>query len=261
MPVLGYGGQVTNRRLPMSAAHPADPIELYYWPTPNCWKVTILCEEAGIPYRIAPTNILERGQFTEAYGGINRFRKVPAIVDPSGPDGKPIALGESVAILLYLSRRVGRFGGRTPREEWGIMQWLLFQVGTVGPMLGQAHHFRSYAPEQIPYAIDRYTGEATKIYAVLNDALKSAEFLCGEYSIADMCIFPWTMFYKRQGQKKEDYPHFARWFDAIKARPAVKRAIDVGKDLRSEGLTEQQRQNVFGKQNTGTSSGSGDRGI
>ncbi len=231
----------------MSGNAVAASIDLYYWPTPNCWKVTILCEEAGVPYRIIPTNILEREQFTAEYGRINRFRKVPAIVDPSGPDGRPVAIAESAAILLYLSRKVGRFRASSEIGEWDVMQWLLFQVGTVGPMLGQAHHFRSYAPEPIPYAIDRYTNEAAKIYGVLNERLAESEFLCGEYSIADMCVFPWTVFYKRQGQKKEDYPNFARWFDMVKARPAVQRGIDVGKELRTQHLTDQQRQNVFGK--------------
>lgn len=230
----------------MNAAGGRAPIDIYYWPTPNCWKVTIFCEEAGVAYRILPTNILEREQFSPAYEAINRFCKVPAIVDPEGPEGERVVLAESAAILLYLAGKTGRFGGRTPREERDILQWLLFQVGTIGPMLGQNHHFRTYALEKIPYAIDRYTREAERVYGVLDRRLAQSEFLCDHYGIADMCVFPWTVFYKRQGVKKEDYPHFARWFDGMKARAAVQRAIDVGKDLRQGGLTPQQHANVFG---------------
>ena len=221
-------------------------IDLYYWPTPNCWKVTILCEEAAIPYRVMPTNILEGAQFTPEYGRINPFRKVPAIVDPDGPDGQPLALSESVAILLYLARKFSGKVDFASADDWHVLQWLLFQAGTVGPMLGQAHHFRSYAPEPIPYAIDRYTREARRIYATLDQRLAESEYLAGDYSLADICVFPWTVFYKRQGQRKEDFPNFARWFDAMKARPAVQRGIDVRKDLRSQGLTDEQRKVVFG---------------
>jgi GST-like protein len=228
------------------------PIDLFYWPTPNCWKVTILCEEAAIPYRVVPTNILEGAQFTEAYARVNPFRKVPAIIDYAGPEGRPIAIAESAAILLYLAGRTPWRRDLSAEKDWEVIQWLLFQVGTVGPMLGQAHHFRSYSPQPIPYAIERYTNEAAKIYGVLDQRLGESEYLAGEYSLADMCVFPWTVFYKRQGQKKEDYPHFARWFEAMKARPAVQRGIDVGKDLRSTGLTEEQRKVVFGKQAAGS---------
>lgn len=230
----------------MSTVVGATPIDIYYWPTPNCWKVTIFCEEAGVPYRIVPTNILERAQFSKEYGAINPFRKVPAIVDPRGPDGERVVLAESAAILLYLAEKTGRFGGRDASEKRDVLQWLLFQVGTVGPMLGQNHHFRLYAQEKIPYAVDRYTGEAEKVYDILDRRLAESEFLCDRYGIADMCMFPWTVFYKRQGMTKESFPHFARWFDAMKARPAVQRAIDVGKDLRQAGLTAEQHANVFG---------------
>jgi len=229
------------------------PIDLYYWPTPNCWKITIFCEEAGVPYNIVPTNILERAQFTDQYESINRFRKVPAIVDPAGPEGERVVLAESAAILLYLSEKTGKFGGRGPHECRQILQWLLFQVGTIGPMLGQNHHFRTYALEKIPYAIDRYTNEAMKIYQILDRRLSQSEFLCDDYTIADMCVFPWTVFYKRQGQQKGDYPHFARWFDQMKARPAIQRAIDVGRDMRQGGLTAEQHANVFGGANANTS--------
>jgi GSH-dependent disulfide-bond oxidoreductase len=230
----------------MTSESSTGPIDLYYWPTPNCWKVTIFCEEAGVPYQIVPTNILEQAQFSEEYGAINRFHKVPAIVDPRGPEGERVVLAESAAILLYLSQRTGRFGGKSSREEREILQWLFFQVGTVGPMLGQNHHFRFYALEKIPYAIDRYTREAEKVYGVLDVRLAQSEFLCDSYGIADMCVFPWTLFYKRQGVKKEDFPNFTRWFDAMKGRPAVQRAIDIGKDLRQGSLTAQQHANVFG---------------
>lgn len=224
------------------------PIELYYWTTPNCWKVTILCEEAGIPYRVIPTNILDGAQFTDDYARVNRFRKVPAIIDPDGPDGKPIGIAESVAILLYLAKKAGWRQLQSTRAEWEVLQWLLFQVGTVGPMLGQAHHFRHYIQEKIPYATERYTNEATRIYGILDLRLKESEWLAGDYSLADICMYPWTLFYKRQGQKKEDFQNFARWYEAMKSRPAVQRGIDVGKDLRSSGLTDEQRKVVFGKQ-------------
>jgi GST-like protein len=194
-----------------------------------------------------PTNILEGAQFTPEYGAINRFRKVPALTDPNGPGHVPITLTESAAILLYLSEKTGRLGGASAVGRWEILQWLMFQVGTVGPMLGQAHHFRTYSPERIPYAIDRYTNEAATIYGVLDQRLRDSEYLAGDYSIADVCVFPWTVFYKRQGQSKDDFPHFARWFEAVKARPAVRRGIDVGKELRTETLTTEQRQTVFGK--------------
>jgi GSH-dependent disulfide-bond oxidoreductase len=221
-------------------------IDIYYWPTPNCWKITIFCEEAAVPYNILPINILERAQFTDHYETINPFRKVPAIVDPSGPEGERVVLAESAAILLYLSQKVGMFGGHTPKENRDILQWLLFQVGTIGPMLGQNHHFRIYARDKIPYAIDRYTNEARRIYECLDRRLMHFEFLCGSYSIADICVFPWTIFYKRQGIQKDQFPNFARWFEQLKSRPAVQRGINVGKDLRQGELTERQYANVFG---------------
>ena len=226
---------------------PDQPIDIYFWPTPNCWKVTIFCEEVGIPYKVIPTNILDGAQFTSAFSAINRFHKVPAIVDHDGPEDRPVTIVESAAILHYLSEKTGKLGGTSARHDLEILQWLLFQVGTVGPMLGQAHHFRTYSAQCIPYAIDRYTNEATNIYRVLDRRLGESEFLAGDYSIADIALFPWTVFYKRQGQKKEDYPHFARWYEAIKNRPAVRRGIDVGTDLRTEGLTAEQQRIVFGR--------------
>jgi GSH-dependent disulfide-bond oxidoreductase len=221
----------------------ARPLDIYFWPTPNCWKITVFCEENNIPYILKPTNILEGEQFTQEYKQINPFGKVPVITDHDGPGGAPVTIAESGAILLYLSQKIGH---NVPAlQSLQALQWLFFQVGAVGPMLGQAHHFRSYSPEPIPYAIERYTNEASKIYRILDERLSHAEFLAGNYSIADMAVFPWTLFHKRQGQSKESYPHFARWYDIVKARPAVRRGIDAGKELRSTGPTEDQLRTLF----------------
>lgn len=224
-------------------------LDLYYWPTPNGWKVTIFLEEAGLEYRIHPVNIGRGEQFEREFLGISPNNKIPALVDSDGPDGKPIALFESGAILLYLAEKTGRFLPEDPRRKYQVLQWVMFQVGHVGPMLGQAHHFRAYAQETLQYAIDRYSNEAKRLYLVLDHQLAGNDFVVGEYSIADMMIFPWIVPYKRQGIELDEHPNVRRWFDAMKERPAVRRGIDVGKELRRpEGIAmdAQSREALFG---------------
>jgi GST-like protein len=223
------------------------PIDLYYWPTPNGWKVSIMLEEAEIPYNVIPVNISAGDQFKPEFLEISPNNKMPAIVDPDGPDGQPIALFESGAILLYLADKTGRFLPSNPRDRYTVVQWLMFQMGGVGPMLGQAHHFRQYAPEQIPYAIDRYTNEATRLYRVLDKQLGPVEYVAGDYSIADMAIFPWIVPYERQGQNLADYPNLKRWFDAINERPAVQRGLALLREQRvNPNMDEKAREILFG---------------
>ena len=206
-------------------------IDLYFWPTPNCYKVAILLEELGQPYRVMPLHIGKGEQLTDEFLSINPNNKVPAIIDPEGPDGQPLTLFESGAIMLYLAEKAGgAFMGNTPRDRAIVMQWLMFQMGGIGPMLGQAHHFRKYAQEKIPYAIDRYTNEATRLYHVLERRLGEEEFLAGEYSLADMATYPWIRPYRWQGQDLDEYPNISRWYGAIRARPAVAKAVAVMKD-------------------------------
>jgi len=224
-----------------------EPIDLYYWPTPNGWKVSIMLEEAEIPYNVIPVNISAGDQFKPEFLEISPNNKMPAIVDPDGPDGQPIALFESGAILLYLADKTGRFIPSNPRDRYTVVQWLMFQMGGVGPMLGQAHHFRQYAPEQIPYAIDRYTNEATRLYRVLDKQLGQVEYVAGDYSIADMAIFPWILPYERQGQNLADYPNLKRWFDAINERPAVQRGLALLREQRvNPNMDEKAREILFG---------------
>jgi GST-like protein len=200
-------------------------IDLYAWPTPNGYKVSILLEELGMPYKVIAVDITKGEQFAPDFLKISPNNKMPAIVDSEGPDGEPISIFESGAILLYLAEKTGRFMPRDMRGRYQVMQWLMFQMASVGPMLGQTHHFRQYAPEPIKYAIDRYTNEATRIYNVIDRRLGEVPYLAGDYSIADMATFPWLRTYERQGQKIEDYPNLKRWFDAINERPAVQRGL------------------------------------
>jgi len=231
----------------------SDPIALYYWPTPNGWKVSILLEELGLPYTVHPVNILAGDQFEADYRAINPNSKMPSIVDPDGPGGEPYPVFESGAILLYLAEKTGRFLPAEPRERYRAIQWLMFQMGGVGPMLGQAHHFRQYAPESIPYAIERYTQEAARLYGVLEEQLALQAYVAGEYSIADMAIFPWIVPYNKQGQDLADYPHLKRWFEAIQARPAVQRGLDLLADrhIDPSEMDETARANLFGTQEQG----------
>jgi GST-like protein len=209
------------------AAAPQNPIELYYWPTPNGWKISIMLEECGLPYTVRSVNIGKGDQFKPDFLAISPNNKMPAIVDPDGPGGEPISIFESGAILQYLGRKTGRFYPTDERRRVEVDQWLFWQMGGFGPMLGQAHHFRIYAPEKIPYAVDRYTNETNRLYGVLDRRLAGRDFVAGEYSIADMAIFPWAKLWERQGQDIEQFPNVRRWLDANLARPAVQRGLAV----------------------------------
>ncbi len=208
-------------------------IDLYSWPTPNGHKIHIMLEECGLPYRVHPVNISANEQFKPEFLAISPNNKIPAMVDNEGPDGKPMSVFESGAMLLYLAGKTGRFLGKTDRARYETLQWLMFQMGGLGPMLGQAHHFRFYAPEKVPYAIERYTQEAKRLYGVLDKRLSQSRYLAGrDYTIADMAVFPWLRTWERQGVQMSDYPAVQKWFDAVAARPAVQRGIQVLADLR-----------------------------
>ena len=227
----------------------AQPIDLYYWPTPNGWKITIFLEEAGLPYNLVPVDITSGDQYESEFLEISPNNKIPAIIDPEGPAGEPISLFESGAILIYLAEKTGRFLPEAARERYLVLQWLMFQMGHVGPMLGQAHHFRGYAPEKIPYAIARYTDEAARLYRVMDRRLSEADYFAGEeYTIADMAIYPWLVSHERQGQDLDDYPDIKRWYEVMEARPAVGRALEVGKELRRslDDMDDKARQALFG---------------
>jgi GST-like protein len=221
-------------------------IDLYSWPTPNGHKVHIMLEECGLPYRVHAIDIGAGDQFTPEFLAISPNNKIPAIVDPDGPDGKPISLFESGAILLYLAGKTGRFLPADVRGKYVALQWLMFQMGGVGPMLGQAHHFRLYAPEKIEYAINRYTNEARRLYAVMDKRLADVPYFAGEYGIADIAIFPWTRSHERQGVDLADYPNFRRWFDSVGARPAVQRGVQVLANRRKPLIDDKARENLFG---------------
>ena len=224
-------------------------IDLYGWPTPNLHKVTILLEETATPYTVIPVDIQAGEQFKPDFLKISPNNKMPAIVDRDGPDGKPFAIFESGAILMYIAEKTGKFMPKDTRRRYDVIQWLMFQMGGVGPMLGQAHHFRQYAPEKLPYAIDRYTKEASRLYNVIDRRLAEVPYLAGDYSIADMAVYPWIRPYERQGQKLEDYPNLKRWFEAIDARPAVKRGLAVLSDKRRQGPMDQKARDIlFGAQ-------------
>jgi len=204
-------------------------IDLYYWPTPNGHKITLLLEEIGTPYTIKPVNIGRGEQFEPDFLKIAPNNRIPAIVDTAPADGgAPIPVFESGAILIYLAAKTGRFLPRDTRAWVQVMEWLCWQVGGLGPMAGQTHHFLHYAPEKIQYGMDRYVNETSRLYAVLDKRLQGRQFIADEYSIADMACYPWIVPYKRQNQKIEDYPNLQRWFEAIKARPATVRAYEVG---------------------------------
>lgn len=223
-------------------------IDVYTWPTPNGHKVHIMLEETGLPHRIHAVDIGAGDQFEPDFLKISPNNKMPAIVDQDGPGGAPISLFESGAILIYLADKTGRFLPTEPRARYTTLQWLMFQMGGIGPMLGQAHHFRQYAPEAIDYAINRYTNEAKRLYGVMDRRLGEAEYLAGDYSIADMAAFPWIRPYERQGQNLEDFHNLKRWFHAIDARPAVQKGLQVLADRRREGgFTDAQKEVLFGK--------------
>ena len=221
-------------------------IDLYFWPTPNGHKVTIFLEETGTPYKVIPVNIGKGDQFDPKFLEISPNNKMPAMVDHNGPDGKPISIFESGAMLIYLAEKTGKFMPSDPRGRFEVIEWLMFQMGTVGPMLGQAHHFRNYAPEKLQYAIERYTNEARRIYNVIDKRLSKHEYLAGAYSIADMATFPWII-PQWQGQELGEFPQLDRWLQAIKERPAVKRGLEVLSEVRGQGGMDQKaREILFG---------------
>ncbi|MBB6466858.1 GST-like protein [Aminobacter lissarensis] len=227
------------------------PIELYYWPTPNGWKISIMLEELGVPYTVKYINIGKGEQFEPSFLKIAPNNRMPAIIDPEGPtsDGKwggaPISIFESGAILQYLGRKFGKLYPADERGRAEVDQWLFWQVGGLGPMAGQAHHFRQYAPEKIAYGIDRYTNEVNRLYGVMNKRLADREFLAGDYSIADIASLGWVKPYKNQGQELEDFPHLKRWFDTLLARPAVIRGLAVGEDHRRNLADDKEAQKVL----------------
>jgi GST-like protein len=205
-------------------------IDVYSWTTSNGRKVNIMVEELGIEYAMHPVNIGKDDQFTPAFAAINPNRKIPAIVDRDGPGGRPYTLFESGAILMYLGEKHGRFFPQETAARYEVVQWLMWQMGGVGPNFGQAHHFRRAAKEKVPYAIKRFTDETRRLWGVLDDRLKDNEWVAaGEYTIADMAIFPWCLRYEWQGVALEEFPNARRWFDAIMARPAVRRGLEIPK--------------------------------
>ena len=209
------------------------PIELWYWPTPNGWKITVMLEELGVPYELKPVNIGKGDQFKPEFLAFSPNNRMPASVDPEGPGGGRITVFESGAILLYLGRKFGRFYPTTDeRARVEVEEWLMWQMGGFGPMLGQNHHFAIYAPEKIPYAIKRYRDETHRLYGVLDRRLAGREFVAGDYSIADMAIIGWARSYERQGIDLAEFPNVARWKAALEARPAVQRGLEAGIELR-----------------------------
>jgi GST-like protein len=207
-------------------------IDLYYWPTPNGHKITIFLEETGTPYRIVPVNIGSGEQFKPEFLAISPNNRMPAIVDRApADDGRPLSVFESGAILMYLAEKVGEFLPESPRHRAEVSQWLFWQMGGLGPMLGQNHHFSHHAPEKIPYAIDRYIKETNRLYYVADRRLADREFLAGDYSIADMAAYPWIVAYERQGQDLNDFPNLKRWFGKIRDRAAVVAAYEKGKAI------------------------------
>lgn len=223
-------------------------IQVFSWPTPNGHKVHIMLEECGLAYEAIPVNIGSGEQFKAEFLAISPNNKIPAIIDPHGPDGKPISLFESGAILLYLAAKTGKFLPASDRTKFEVMQWLMFQMGGVGPMLGQAHHFRIYAPEKVDYAINRYTNEAKRLYAVMDKQLASHDYIAGpEYSIADIAIFPWLRSWQNQGIDWADYPRLKTWFDKVSERPAVQRGVQVLAALRKPITGQKEREILFGQ--------------
>jgi GSH-dependent disulfide-bond oxidoreductase len=224
-------------------------IDLYYWTTPNGHKVTMFLEEAGVPYRIVPVNISTGEQFKPDFLKISPNNRMPAIVDDEPAEaGPPLSVFESGAILLYLAEKTGQFIPKVLHGRADVLQWLFWQMGGLGPMAGQNHHFSHYAPDKLPYAIGRYVNETNRLYGVLNRRLADREFLAGDYSIADMASYPWIVPHERQGQKLEDFPHLKRWFDAIWARPAVKRAYARAKEINTQPtVSEEAKKILFGQ--------------
>lgn len=224
-------------------------IDFYYWPTPNGWKVSIALEEFGLPYALYLVDIGAGDQHKPAFLRISPNNRMPAIVDPEGPDGAPISIFESGAILQYLARKTGRFGGGTERDRIAVDQWLMWQMGGVGPMAGQAHHFLKYAPKNghdLPYAKDRYRDEVARLYGVLDRQLADREYVAGDYSIADMAIWPWASLWEGQQQTLEDKPHLKRWLEVVGARPAVRAGVGLHIDKRAAREDEKSQRALVG---------------
>jgi GST-like protein len=222
-------------------------IDLYSWPTPNGHKIHIMLEELGLAYRVHGVDIGRGDQFEPAFLAISPNNKIPAMVDSEGPEGKPISIFESGAILIYLAEKTGKFMPADKRGRFAVLEWLMFQMGSIGPMFGQANHFLAYAPEKIAYAIERYTKEANRLHGVLDRRLASHAYVAGDYSIADIAIFPWMRYGDRRGVNIAEYPHVKRWFDAIAARPAVQRGLEVlNENSRSGPMDAKQREVLFG---------------
>src|SRR6267378_1273990 len=226
-------------------------IELHYWTTPNGHKITIFLEESGLAYKIVPVNIGKGEQFKREFLALSPNNRIPAIIDHAPADGgKPVPVFESGAILLYLADKTGQFIARDLRGRTEAIQWLFWQMGNLGPMAGQNNHFSNYAVEKLPYAIERYRNEVNRLYGVLDRRLADRPFLAGDYSIADMASYPWIVPYERQGQKLEDFPHLKRWFEAVRARPAVVRAYEKAKVINPNppGIrTAEERAIMFGQ--------------
>ena len=221
-------------------------IELYTSATPNGQKIHIMLEETGLAYRLHWVDLRKGEQFDPEFLKISPNNKIPVILDRDGPGGEPMPVFESGAILIYLAEKTGKFLPAEIRARTGVLEWLMFQVGGVGPMLGQAHHFRAYAREKIPYAIERYTSEGARIYRVLDKRLSEQDYLAGDYSIADMAVFPWIRLHERQGQDMADYPHLSRWFDTVAARPAVSKDMEKTRDVVGT-ITDETWDNLWGK--------------
>lgn len=231
----GKGLAAAKHRIAPRAAAPRSgerPIELYYWPTSNGFKISIMLEECRLPYVVKPVNIAKGEQFDPGFLEISPNNRIPAIVDPDGPGGRPMSIFESGAILQYLGRKTGKFYPTDERGRAEVDQWLFWQVGGVGPMAGQANHFKNYAREKIPYAIARYVDEVNRLYGVMNKRLASRDFIAGRYSIADMALIGWVNGWQRQGQDIDQFPHLKRWIARMKARPAVARGMALGEELR-----------------------------
>lgn len=224
-------------------------IDLHYWPTPNGWKIAIMLEEVGLPYRIVPVSIVRGEQFKPEFLAISPNNRIPAIVDHNPPGGgPPLSMFESGAILLYLAEKTGKLMPSGLRDRHEVTQWLMWQMGGFGPMLGQAHHFRKFHADKIPYAVERYTNEANRLYGVLNRRLADRAFLAGEYSIADVACFPWASLHEAQGQSLDDFPHVKRWFEELAARPAVAKGRLVGRELwQTDGPDDEGKKVLFGQ--------------
>ena len=224
-------------------------IDLHYWTTPNGHKITVFLEEAGLPYRILPVNISKGEQFRPEFLRISPNNRIPAIIDdaPAG-GGRPVSVFESGAILQYLAEKTGKFLPKDLHGRVEVMQWLFWQMRGLGPMAGQNHHFGQYAPDKIPYAIERYVNETNRLYSVLDKRLGDREFVAGDYSIADMASYPWIVPYERQGQRLGDFPHLKRWFETIRARPAVVRAYELAKKINVQPtVSEESKSVLFGQ--------------